>query len=836
MTMKQLFMSIFFALFAVAAMAQNDGSACEKAIYVDSTLVQRVTAGTDYWFTANTEDLPLTVYFFPDQDTDVSPGIYVDFTCDPGVYEDENVKSIVDLALSMGMYFPLGAKLEKVEINGNVAYQATYERDMLELLAQLGVDYSIPIYVDFYSSSVSGTVQMSNIKTVTLCTDIHQRVEVQDTLYLQANKPGLVYFPVTEWKNKKMSFTWTGSTPIRAYLDTDCDFDTLTSEYTYKFANQVNGLYTQQIIENDIDNYIRDAEDGNMYVLFMAPEDGKVYVGDYVDHGSVTINTCIKNLKSTAIDFPTAEAGLAMAASIPTKSYRFEASTIQDKNIRLKWKTTENKLAVAYFANFCGFELKASDPDVLDTVHFVYSEQEQAMIADIPFERVNKIAKQNTDGWLFMQIYRQDAGTFWWDIYEVVQPDCDSKSILLQPNDSVYMPANYYNTSYKMPVDAWKDHAHTFTWRGNRKAYVFIADSCSFPLAPFNEHVGKYMEINPNQTLELDEDYMDYLVEEFADDKNNLYLRLRSDNEGYLVTHQIEKIVIDTIEITISACDSYEWKGTTYTESGTYEHHSQDTQGKQTHEILHLTINHSITIEFDQIACDSLNWNGMFLTQSGIYTYTTQTVQGCDSIEVLHLTINYSDTAEYTAETCDSYTWNDATYTTSGSYTFRTQTAQGCDSIEVLHLTINHSDTAEYSAEACDSYTWKDAIYTTSGIYTYSTQTAHGCDSIEVLYLTINYSDTVELDPVIATDSYIWHDVEYTKSGTYTYLAKTEQGCDLLEVLQLTINSSAGFENTIVADGDSAKLVMINQSLYIQVQGAKSTDYYDLTGRKVEIK
>ena len=783
--MKHVLFTIFAALFAITAIAQSDGSSCEKAIYVDSLMMQSVEANTIYWFTANTDDLPLTVYFFPDEESELAPEIYIDFTCEPGVYEDQNIRDIVDLAIDMGIYFPLGMPFDTIEVDGATAYRVSYERDLLELLVMLGIDYSVPVYVSF-RSPVSGSSQVSNIKTVTLCTDLHQRVEMRDTIYLQANKPGLVYFPVTEWKDKKMSFTWTGSTPIRAYLETDCDFDTLTSEYTYKFANQLNGFYTQQVIENDIDNYIRDAEDGNMYVLFVAPEDGKVYVGDYVDHGSVTIDNCIGNRKTTAIDFPTTDAGLAMAASIPSKSYRFEAKTIQDKNIRLKWKTTENKLAVAYFANFCGFELKASDPDVLDTVHFVYNEEENAMIANIPFERVNKIAKQNTDGWLFMQIYRQEAGSFWWDTYEVVEPDCDSKSILLQPNDSVYLPANYYNTSYKMPVDAWKDHAHTFTWRGNRKAYIFIADTCSFPLAPYNEHVGKYMEINPNETLELNEDDMDYLVEDFADDKNNLYLRLRSDAEGFLVTHQIREMSTDTVELTQSACEAYTWYGVTYTESGTYEHKTQVDTWKEKLEILHLTINHNVTVELDQIACDSLNWNGMFLTQSGIYTYTTQTVQGCDSIEVLHLTINYSDTAEYTAETCDSYTWNDATYTTSGTYTFRNQTAQGCDSIEVL-------------------------------------------------YLTINYSDTVELDPVIATDSYIWHDVEYTKSGTYTYLAKTEQGCDLLEVMQLTINSSAGFENTIVADGDSAKLVMINQSLYIQVQGTKATEYYDLTGRKVDI-
>lgn len=781
--MKHVLFTIFAALFAITAMAQNDGSTCEQAIYVDSLFVQKVEANTTYWYTANTEDLPLTVYFFPDGEVDVDPNVYIDFTCEPGVYEDENIRDIVDLAADMDVYFPMGANFKEENVLGQKAYTMTYERELLELLAMLGIDYSIPVYVSF-NSPVSGYVQMSNIKTVTDCSALHQRVEIQDTIYLQANKPGLVYFPVTEWKDKKMSFTWTGSTPIRAYLETDCEFDTLTSEYTYKFASEVNGLYTQQIQELDVDNYIRDSHDGNIYVLFMAPEDGKVYVSDYVDHGNVTINSCVKNLRSTAIDFPVVN--MAMTANVPSKAYRIEANKLQDKNIRLKWEATDNKTTVAYFANFCGFACDPADPDVLDTINLVYNEEMQCMTADIPRDRMNRIVDQNTDGWLFMQILRREAGSFSWDSYEIVYPDCDSKSILLQPNDSVYMPANYYNTSYKMPVDAWKDHAYTFTWRGNRKAYVFIADTCSFPLAPYNVHVGKYMEINPNETVELDEDYMAYLVEDFADDKNNLYLRLRSDAEGYLVTHQIEKIVIDTIETTVNACESYEWKGTTYTESGTYEHHSQDTQGKQTHEILHLTINHSVTVEIDQTVCDSL-------------------------------------------------IWHDKKYTESGTYSYLTQTQQGCDSTEILHLTINYSDTTKYSAEVCDYFVWKDVKYTTSGIYTHRTQTAQGCDHIELLQLTINYGDTVELAPVTATDSYIWHDIEYTESGTYTYLTKTDQGCDSLEILQLTINSSAGFENTIVAEGENAKLVMINQSLYIQVQGTKSTEYYDLTGRKVEI-
>lgn len=534
--MKQFLLTIFAAVFAIAAMAQNDGSICDKAIYVDSTLVQRVAANTTLWFTANTEDLPLTVYFFPDEPMEYGPEVYIDFTCTPGVYEDENIRDIIDLAASVELYFPFGAVAGEVEIDGETVYMMSYERDLLELFLALGIDYSIPVYVSF-RSSVAGTMQMSNIKTMTLCTDVCQRVEMRDTLYLQADKENLFYFPVTEWKDKNMSFAWTGTAPIRAYLETDCEFDTLTSEYTYDFATESNGMYTQLVSVNGINNYIRDAEDGNMYVTFVTSEDGQVYVADYVDHGSMTIVDCVDDFETEAISFPTSEGGVAMSAkaSLP---YRIESDKLKNKDVRLTWATTENKLAVAYFANFCGFELKAVDPDVVDTIHFAYNEELQAMVADIPMERMNRIVNRNTDGWLFMQIYREEAGTFAWDTYENIQPDCDTKSLLLQPNDSVEMPADYYNTSYKLVAKDWIGYRHTFTWKSTHQAYIFIADSCSFPLAPYNVHVGKYMVVNPNDSVSMSVDDIEMLNKDFTDEYGNLYLRLRSTAPGELVVRQ----------------------------------------------------------------------------------------------------------------------------------------------------------------------------------------------------------------------------------------------------------------------------------------------------------
>ena len=881
MNVKTILLTILAVMIPFAAWAQKDGSACEKAIYVDSTLVQKLEANTTYWFTANTEDLPLKVYFFADKATEVTPEIYIDFTCTPGVYEDDNLREIIDLAASMDIYFPFGTACEVTEIDGETVYVMSYERDLIELLAILGIDYSIPVYVSF-KSPVSGTIQVGNIKTTTLCTDIHQRVEVNDTLYLQANKEGKFYFPVYEWANKNMSFTWTGSTPIRAYLAPTCDIDTLNAEYTYEFTTVKDGYYTQLVSTSGIDNYIRDTKDGNMYIIFMAPENGKIYVTDYVDHGAVTINNCIKNLKSTAIDFPTAD--LSLDAKIPTKSYRIEASNLRNKNIRIKWETAENKLAVAYFANFCGFELKASDPDVLDTINLVYNETMQCMTADIPMERINKIADQHTDGWLFMQLYRQEAGTFSWDTYEVQEPDCDSKSLLLKSTDSIVMPANHYNTSYKLVADEWKKFANTVTWRGTRKAFVFIADTCSFPLAPYNIHVGKYIELNPNQSVELSQKELATLAKNYADPDGNLYLRLRSDAEGALVTCQSKPQDV-TVELDVKACDSYTWHGTTYTESGTYQHLGQTTLGADSLEILHLTINYSAKFEETATACDSYTWNGETYTASGDYTFTTTAANGCDSVISLHLTINTTRRSEETATECDSYTWNGKTYTTSGDYTFTTTASNGCDSIVTLHLTINKSYNVEEPVVECDTYTWPldgntyttsgdyvyrgktisgcDSIvtlkltvnksynveepvvacdtytwpldgntYTTSGDYVYTGKTISGCDSIATLKLTINYSDTAEFTATTC-EPYLWNGKEYAESGTYTYLTQTALGCDSLMILHLTVQCDNTSLDNVTINGRKSQLVMINNSLYIQVDDINGIRYYDLVGRPV---
>ena len=73
---------------------------------------------------------------------------------------------------------------------------------------------------------------------------------------------------------------------------------------------------------------------------------------------------------------------------------------------------------------------------------------------------------------------------------------------------------------------------------------------------------------------------------------------------------------------------------------------------------LYLTISAPSSSFTDAVACDSYEWNGITYTESGTYTFNTINQFGCDSIATLNLTINNSTVSQESVSACDSYDWN----------------------------------------------------------------------------------------------------------------------------------------------------------------------------------
>ena len=208
--------------------------------------------------------------------------------------------------------------------------------------------------------------------------------------------------------------------------------------------------------------------------------------------------------------------------------------------------------------------------------------------------------------------------------------------------------------------------------------------------------------------------------------------------------------------------------------------------------------------------CDSYEWNGQTYTQSGEYTYTTIAANGCDSIVTLHLTINYSEVGEtehVTISSGETYTWNGQTYSTEGEYSITLSNTHGCDSVATLHLTVEELEEASRTEEAIcygDSYLWDvdGEWYDEAGTYY-----AYDEEGQHVLVLTVYplTEDTEESATITKGSTYWWNDMEYTEAGTYTETLTDENGCEYTATLHLTVEDPEEANRTeeAICYGDS---------------------------------
>ncbi|MDB0020762.1 T9SS type A sorting domain-containing protein, partial [bacterium] len=242
----------------------------------------------------------------------------------------------------------------------------------------------------------------------------------------------------------------------------------------------------------------------------------------------------------------------------------------------------------------------------------------------------------------------------------------------------------------------------------------------------------------------------------------------------------------------LASCDSLEWNGLNYLTSGTYTYTTTNSVGCDSTATLNLTINNSETNTTDTLvtACDSYDWNGTTYTSSGTQLFTATNVAGCDSVLKLILTINNSSSSLLATSSCDSYDWNGTTYSTSGIYVDTLVNSSGCPQIDTLDLTITNSTSSVTNEVACDSLSWNGLNYLTSGTYTYITTNSNGCDSTATLNLTINNSESNSF-PLTVCDHYIWNGDTLTSSGVYVDTLQNTNSCDSIVSVDLTVINSS---------------------------------------------
>ena len=294
-------------------------------------------------------------------------------------------------------------------------------------------------------------------------------------------------------------------------------------------------------------------------------------------------------------------------------------------------------------------------------------------------------------------------------------------------------------------------------------------------------------------------------IEKYLPVDNTCYVRIRT--EGDLVVDPDlptpPECVEQVTEYNVTACESYEWKGMLYEESGTYYdtlytatcEDAEWLDWKQPVKLSEFTAPW-YKIDVTDIVKNNADFTMTFDNDLGEAKQISLDLHYYCSEDGEGFIAGAAKLAEpgITTRTI-SYDQYEESIDTDYDVLYLHNINGDCGHVEVLNLTINESVKKTIKETFCESYKWNDSVYTIEGVYKQTFTAANGCDSIVTLVLT-EKCDTVPPTPECDTiytefsdtfcKSYTWNSEVYTVAGDYTQTFLAINGCDSIVTLHLT--------------------------------------------------
>jgi hypothetical protein len=124
---------------------------------------------------------------------------------------------------------------------------------------------------------------------------------------------------------------------------------------------------------------------------------------------------------------------------------------------------------------------------------------------------------------------------------------------------------------------------------------------------------------------------------DFDPSSNVSSLTSAGQSDAYIARFVQCAAITETVEA--GGCGSYDFNGTVYTQSGTYEHILTSVGGCDSIVTLNLTIHGDSFSNVQLYAIDEIEYNGQVYTEEGDYVQTTENVFGCDSLIYINVDI-----------------------------------------------------------------------------------------------------------------------------------------------------------------------------------------------------
>jgi hypothetical protein len=291
----------------------------------------------------------------------------------------------------------------------------------------------------------------------------------------------------------------------------------------YAFSN-VEGVRVAQLSTADIANLVTNATDDYVYVRFTCNQATTMTPKVWTPTSCADKSILIQPNR------------VMMIAAKPNKTiYRLRYDDWKDYDMTLKWEGYST--LPTYFADACEFTLSSSNSHVM-TYKNIKARGSYVATPSIMSAWASKV---DGDGFVYVRFNptNEDYATFTSSKPAEVDPEipviptspCVLNSIELQANDQLTLNLDSAFTIYRIEYAAWKDKGISFSWTGTTDLHTFVAETCTFAVAPHNKYVHVYVPVQGENTL--DATAMAELAA-YVDEDGYLYIRFLTENEGVL--------------------------------------------------------------------------------------------------------------------------------------------------------------------------------------------------------------------------------------------------------------------------------------------------------------
>lgn len=493
----------------IGAMTMNaaTGTSCYDAIPLGKDYSEKIDGQKTVWYVARTFDLPVKVCFTPTNIDLPAPDVEMDFTCNPGVYEDSILCSLFCKNNSTGVTFDMPHK--PVLVLEDNSYCISMGKRYRDLLLQAGISYNVEVYVKVTFKS-AGTLSMVPDTEFADCMDGGKFMQLGDTVEVKSkDKERHVILPYVQWSKDSIRYIWQGTAPVSVAIANTCGID--PTDYT-------DERIVDRIEMQPGDTVSYTAEEIKYYASFENVQAG-MYYGKFYSNGTGV-------LKIERVPVAPPDGGAVLLEYGKTVSINADDTqlyALSKDTVSLRFDSPTEYILRMYVGATADFTPETA----LATYQYAVYEGGHTLM--LTADELAALWAKTSGKYLYVRFATNAATTVTPDIW--YPSECAKKWKEILPGE-LYIERYQRGLVYhKLVYSKWKGGDITIKSAINAACPMFIGDTCGFPNNANNPHIIYAKSITRKGTLTIPA----ATVSEWADrvdDEGNIYVLFYTGTAG----------------------------------------------------------------------------------------------------------------------------------------------------------------------------------------------------------------------------------------------------------------------------------------------------------------